>query len=130
MESMETNGNFEDVLAEIPASVGELARRARRLIESVYPNAIEVPWPRQRTVGYGVGPRKNTEHFCWLGLYAAHLNLGFNHGVALEDPAGLLRGTGVRFRHVRIEGRADLENPEVENLIRSAIEERLLSLGR
>ena len=31
----------------------------------------------------------------------AYVNVGFFHGAALDDPAGLLEGTGKRMRHVK-----------------------------
>ncbi len=67
-------------------------RRVRALIRSVMPDVVEVPWPRQRVVGYGVGPRKMSEHFCYLAIHKAHVNLGFNYGAELPDPDELLQG--------------------------------------
>jgi hypothetical protein len=42
------------------------------------------------------------EPFCYLVGYPRHVNLGFCDGVALSDPAGLLRGRGKSMRHVRL----------------------------
>ena len=56
------------------------------------PNAVEVPWPRLKVIGYGIGPKKSTEHFCYIGLYDGHINLGFNYGLALPDPDQLAGG--------------------------------------
>ena len=63
---------------------------------------VEVPWPRQRVVGYGVGPKKMSEHFCYLAAHNDHVNLGFKYGAALPDPEGLLEGPGKLMRHVKV----------------------------
>ncbi|HWW26224.1 MAG TPA: DUF1801 domain-containing protein [Caulobacter sp.] len=40
--------------------------------------------------------------FAYVDAFSAHVNLGFFHGAALDDPAGLLEGAGKRMRHVKI----------------------------
>jgi len=76
-----------------------LAARTRALITDVYPEVVEVPWPRQNVAGYGVGPKKMSEHFCYIALHDDHVNLGFNQDAELPDPEGLLEGPGKMLRH-------------------------------
>lgn len=40
--------------------------------------------------------------FGYVSVFRAHANVGFFHGAALDDPAGLLEGTGKRMRHVKV----------------------------
>ena len=40
--------------------------------------------------------------FAYVDAFTAHASLGFYQGAALEDPAGLLEGSGVRMRHVKL----------------------------
>lgn len=40
--------------------------------------------------------------FAYVDAFSAHVNVGFFHGAALDDPAGLLEGAGKRMRHVKI----------------------------
>jgi hypothetical protein len=66
--------------------------------------------------------------FGYVAVFRAHANVGFFHGAALPDPAGLLQGTGKRMRHVKL--RPGLEPPAaaLDALIRHAyadIERRL-----
>jgi hypothetical protein len=68
--------------------------------------------------------------FAYVGVFRGHVNVGFFHGAALPDPAGLLRGTGRRMRHVRVEPGLPLDEKALEALIRAAhrdIVERLES---
>ena len=39
---------------------------ADELIRRVDPEVVRVVWPHQRTAGYGVGPRKMSEHYAYL----------------------------------------------------------------
>ena len=40
--------------------------------------------------------------FGYVDAFTNHVNVGFYHGAALDDPAGLLQGTGKRMRHVKL----------------------------
>ena len=40
--------------------------------------------------------------FGYVNAFKAHVNVGFFHGAALPDPAGLLEGSGKYMRHVRL----------------------------
>jgi hypothetical protein len=99
------------------------------MIIDLYPDVVEVPWPKQRIIGYGVGPKKMTEHFCYIGLHRAHVNLGFYYGAQLPDPQGLLEGTGMSMRHIKVHKVEELDQPALSDLIRKSLEERKVALG-
>jgi len=40
--------------------------------------------------------------FGYVNAFRTHVNVGFFHGAALDDPAGLLEGAGKRMRHVKL----------------------------
>lgn len=40
--------------------------------------------------------------FGYVNAFSAHVNVGFFYGAALDDPGGLLAGTGKRMRHVKL----------------------------
>ena len=124
MKIVETNGTFEEAIAKSSVPAQEFARQVRALIVRIYPDVVMVPWKRQQTVGFGVGPKKMSEHFCYIGAYRHHVNLGFNYGADLPDPENLLEGTGKKFRKVKIDGVDQLELPALRQLIEAAIQER------
>ena len=43
--------------------------------------------------------------FCYVSAFTAHVNVGFFLGAELPDPAGLLEGTGIFMRHVKLDAR-------------------------
>ncbi len=92
---------FDEILATSEPRARDLATQTRALIRDVMPGVVEVPWPRQRVIGYGVGPKKMSEHFCYVAVHSDHVNLGFNYGAELPDPEGLLAGPGKLMRHAR-----------------------------
>ncbi len=72
-------------------------------------------------IGYGSSDRF-TDGICHIAVYAKHVNLGFNYGASLNDPAGVLQGTGKRIRHITIKTLADLARPEIRAFLRRAQE--------
>ena len=124
MTTIDTLGTFNDAVGQAYPPARELSRALRKLIEDILPEAYEVPWPKLKIVGYGIGPQKSTEHFCYIAPYGSHVNLGFNHGIALHDPSGLLEGAGKSFRHVKIVEMADVQDPALRSLLRAAVLER------
>jgi hypothetical protein len=111
---------FEEIAAAFEPRVRDLAVRTRALIAEVYPEVVEVAWVRQNVVGYGVGPKKMSEHFCYIAFHMDHVNLGFNQGAELPDPEGLLEGPGKTLRHVKIAKPEDLEDPALHRLLEAA----------
>jgi hypothetical protein len=45
------------------------------------------------------------------------VTLGIDHGVGLPDPAGLMEGAGKVHRHVKLRTIADLDRPELRELL-------------
>jgi hypothetical protein len=116
---------FDLILSRFDEYIGKLARRTRALITDVYPRIVEVPWPNQNVIGYGVGPRKMSEHFCYIAVHRDHVNLGFNYGAELPDPTHVLAGPGKLLRHVKITAPADLDNPALRQLLEAASTHRM-----
>ncbi len=130
MQTVDTHGTFDDVVSASSPDAQDLARRLRALIIDVYPDVYEVPWTSQRIAGYGVGPKKMTEHFSYIAAQKDYASLGFNYGATLPDPDGLLEGTGNLFRHVKIRRVEDVERPALRALLEAAMAERQAALQR
>ena len=116
---------LKEMTAAFDPRVRDLAARTRALIFDVYPEVVEVPWPRQNVAGYGIGPKKMSEHFCYIALYDDQVNLGFNQGAELPDPEGLLEGPGKMLRHTKIAEPEDLEDPAMRRLLEAAKDHRV-----
>jgi len=55
--------------------------------------------------------------FGYVNAFTSHVNVGFFHGAALPDPAGLLEGTGKRMRHVKLRPGAAINSAALSRLI-------------
>jgi hypothetical protein len=67
--------------------------------------------------------------FGYVNSFKAHVNVGFFQGAELEDPAGLLEGSGKRMRHVKLKPGRDLNTAELCALIDAAYMDIKVRLG-
>ena len=58
--------------------------------------------------------------FAYVGVFTAHVNVGFFHGAALPDPTRLLQGTGKSMRHVKVKPGLALDAATLDALITAA----------
>jgi hypothetical protein len=58
--------------------------------------------------------------FAYVDAFSAHVNVGFFHGAALDDPAGLLEGSGKRMRHVKVRWGRPVDAEALNALIAAA----------
>jgi len=70
-------------------------------------------------IGYGTSDRLSDGVF-HIAVYSNHVNLGFNDGASLDDPKGILQGSGKLIRHITIKTAEDLERPDLRAYIRRA----------
>jgi hypothetical protein len=53
---------WDALLSRLTPEVAELVRAADAVVRRADPDVVRVVWPHQKTVGYGVGPKKMSEH--------------------------------------------------------------------
>ena len=70
-----------------------------------------------------------SEHYCYIGAFKKHVNLGFYYGAILPDPQRLLEGTGKNLRHIKVNTLEAVDQPAVRDMLRAALEERNEALG-
>jgi hypothetical protein len=58
--------------------------------------------------------------FAYVNVFTAHVNVGFFQGAALDDPHGLLEGTGRFMRHVKLRPGVQVDEHALGSLIRTA----------
>ena len=99
---------------------------------------IAEPWfERMRSCGADVRELVHDGHptacvgdaaFGYVDAFSAHANVGFFHGAALDDPAGLLEGVGKRMRHVKLRWGQPVNAAALERLIAAAYRDIRLRL--
>jgi hypothetical protein len=123
----ENDGAFRQVLQRCSTEIAALALGVRNLVYDVLPSTVEVVWPTQGSVGWGIGPKKFSEQFAYFMPYARHVTLGFYHGGDLPDPEGLLPDTGgkqaegtLSMRSMKIATAEQITQPALRALIEAA----------
>ena len=120
----ENDVEFEAVIAGSSEEIQALARAVLDLVYDVLPGTVEVVWKKQRSVGWGTGPKKFTEQFAYLMPFKNHVTLGFYRGGELPDPEGLLPASGGRqvsgtlsMRSLKLTTIDDVHQPALRALI-------------
>ena len=110
-------------LGAFSPEIARIALRTRSLVLELAPSANEFIYDAYSAVamGYGFTDRPG-DGYCHVAVYSAWVNLGFQNGVDLPDPGGLLEGKGRRIRHIRIASLDDLHRPFVGQFLRAAMQ--------
>jgi hypothetical protein len=103
-----------EVAAEAVASLERLRPQVPGAVEMVYDNYNAL------VVGFGA-TEKPSEAVLSIAVMPRWVTLCFLFGATLPDPHGLLRGGGNIVRNVRLASSADLERPEIRELVALAV---------
>lgn len=115
---------IDDLLKDHSPEVRELTLRACHLVRSVLPDAREKVHLGWKNIVFGSGPRMGDMVFGVAPL-RERVNIHLA-GADLDDPMGLLEGSGRAGRHVKIRSVEDLENPALFGLLEAAVEAHAL----
>jgi hypothetical protein len=109
-------------LAPFESRITELALATRKLVLEEAPDSTELIYDAYNAVATGYGfTGRPSECFIHIAVYAKWVNLGFHRGSELDDPKGVLQGTGRLIRHIRISELEDLAKPAVRAFVKQAI---------
>jgi len=79
-----------------------------------------VPSAKETVNAWGVPTFEVAGPFCLYMVGKRHVTFGFHYGTSLEDPEGLLEGTGKNIRHVKIGSVEDLGQKGLRELVLAA----------
>ena len=105
-----------------PSELGSIARTWFALIRRCGPDVRELMHDGFPTACVDAAA------FAYVSAFTAHVNVGFFHGNALLDSAGLLEGKGKHMRHAKIRPGQALDGSSLAALITAAYEDILLRL--
>ncbi len=94
--------------------LGEIARRSFAVMRGCGDEVREVFHDGCATACLGDVP------FAYVGVFTAHVNVGFFYGAALADPKRLLQGSGKRMRHVKLKPGTNIDDEALLSLIAAA----------
>lgn len=108
----------EDILADQAPDIRATAEALRKLIAHTAPDAIETAYPGWRGIGY---THPEAGYICAIFPYLGTVKLGFEFGVLLPDPHGLLEGAGKQLRYVVIRDGNAIPSDGIRALLLAAI---------
>jgi len=112
---------YLEFLSPFQPRIRELALAARKLVLEEAPGATELIYDAYNAVATGFSfTGRPSDGFIHIAVYAQWVNLGFNRGSLLDDPNGVLAGTGRWVRHIRISTPGDLKRPVVRGFVKTA----------
>ena len=104
------------ILEGYSPEIRNVAERLRQIVLEEAPEADETGYVGWRLIGY-----RSPHYFCFVAPQADHVRLGFEHGVRLRDPEGVLEPMGKQVRFVRCLPDRALPIPAMRALIRAAL---------
>lgn len=110
---MARDPRVDEYIASLKGERRELAESLRAIVAAAAPTLTEAfKWSRPVYRGRAF--------VCYLHAAKDHVKLGFYRGAELDDPEGLLEGTGAGMRHVKV--RAEGMKPKALGvLVRGAV---------
>lgn len=124
----ESLGTVDEVFAAASPTSLPLIKAAHGFLIELDPHSVIVPRRGEKSIAYGVGPKKMSEAYCYLIPFREHVNLGFYHGASI-DTDGILEGTGANLRHIKLSSLRQLDDPALKKLIVRAIKDRQAAAG-
>ena len=85
----------EALLEDFPPPMQAIANRLREIVKATIPDALERVRPGWRLIGYDLPVGRKAVYFAYVAPENEHVHLGFEHGWAMRDPLGLLKGVGI-----------------------------------
>ena len=92
----------------------------RSLIRELLPDATEQLDLPDRVLAYGFGPAgglRLRDFAVGLIPHSGHVNVQLADGALLDDPSGIVEGTGKRIRHVKCRSLEDVARPGLRALL-------------
>src|SRR5918999_1780676 len=88
-------------LSGYSAEIQDIAERLRAVVHEAVPEAIERVRTGWRLIGYDIPVGRGKRYFAFIAPEPEHVHLGFEYGVWMADPDGLLLGAHLELRKVR-----------------------------
>jgi hypothetical protein len=119
----------EALLAAYPPVHQDVANALRRLVKHAVPDAIERVRPGWGLIGYDVPFGRRTRYFAFIWPEPEHVHLGFEHGVLMDDPQGVLLGEGItkKVRWLTLTRLDQIREADVVTLVREAARVAVMS---
>ena len=119
---MARSAEIEAFVSRYSEEIAAQLRRARAELRRLIPNGYELVYESHNALIFAFGPTpKASQLVISIAGYPKWVTLLFAKGTALEDPRGLLEGSGPAIRSVRLVPFEALKSQPVQSLIKGAL---------
>jgi hypothetical protein len=119
---MTDRAQIDAFVAQYTPQMAVQLRKARADLRKLIPRGYELVYDSHNALVFAFGPTaKASELVISIAGYPNWVTLFFARGKALEDPQGLLEGTGAAMRSIRLAPFSVLRSRPVRALIRRAL---------
>src|SRR5690349_2502827 len=112
---------LDRMIAKRSPEMAALTRAVLAKLRPRFPGATEIVYDKKNALVIGFCPgNRPSEAINSIAVYSKWINLYFFEGDTLDDPEGVLQGTGSTVRSIRITSAADVDRPAVKALLAQA----------
>lgn len=113
---------IDTMLGRYAPDIEKTLRDAREKLRAHFPRGFELVFDNYNALVFAMSPtEKSRDAFVSVAGYPKWVTLFFLYGADLDDPKGLLEGTGKQVRSIRLESAKDLDRRDVKALVKRAI---------
>jgi len=106
--------SVDSYIRNLNSPLREIASELRALVKSSAPGIEE-------NIKWGKPWYSKDGYICYISAAKSHITFGFAKGVRLNDPRGLLEGTGKGMRHVKVPSLSDINKTVFRGWVREAV---------
>lgn len=109
-------------LAKYTPEIQKLTKATLRKARALAPGAVQLVYDNYNALVIGFGPSERASDAAFsIAVYPKWLQLFFLNGTTLDDPHGLLEGSGKQVRRILVDDASVLDDKRVKDLIRDAM---------
>jgi len=113
---------IESFLAKYTPEMVRAGKQSRARMRDLLPGGIEFVYDNYNALVFGYGPdERPSDAVLSLALMPRWVTLCFLKGAKLSDPKKLLRGSGNIVRNIHLTSPAQIDEPDVMDLVQQAI---------
>jgi hypothetical protein len=120
---------LDSFLAKFNPGIASQARQALKKMRDRLPGSIEMVYDNYNALVIGFVPNERPSDAIFsIALYPDHVTLCFLQGATIPDLNGRLSGSGNLVRHIKLQGTATLDDPEIVSLMNAALNRAKVTL--
>jgi hypothetical protein len=122
MKSLDAEAQLDGFLSKFAPDIAALAKDVLAKMRERLPGAVRPVYDNYNAlaVGFGASDRLCDVIFS-IAVYPRWISLFFFHGIGLNDPDKVLKGSGNQVRHIVLKSAALLDDPAIVALMDQAL---------